>query len=145
LELPGKIVSGILYFPDIPEDESWSARGSIEERQEPVIACGAFKECTGLTSVVIHEGVEVINCGAFEDCTSLESVNLPESIKIIKERAFWGCKSLAMINIPDSLKEIEKGAFCKCGSLDKQTYKEIKQKFGADVFKKTARPEGILP
>ena len=41
----------------------------------------AFEECTELTSITIHEGIESIELGAFYHCCFLESVVIPKSVK----------------------------------------------------------------
>ena len=42
-----------------------------------VIHCGAFSDCTSLTSAVIMDGVTKIDYGAFSGCSALESMTLP--------------------------------------------------------------------
>ena len=53
-----------------------------------IIASEAFKNCSGLTSVIIGENVKKINFSAFEGCTSLKDVKLPEGLESIGENAF---------------------------------------------------------
>ena len=52
------------------------------------IGYAAFKDCTGLTSVVIPDSVSEIVSYAFEGCTGLTSEIFPYSIKGIDEDAF---------------------------------------------------------
>lgn len=51
-----------------------------------------FYGCTGLTSVIIGNGVTSIGSCAFEDCSSLTSIIIPESVTSIGDEAFLGCK-----------------------------------------------------
>lgn len=61
----------------------------------------AFSGCTGMTSIVIPEGVKRIGVQAFTNCSSLKSVTFPNSIIEISNMlgsAFAGCDSLNSIN-----------------------------------------------
>jgi hypothetical protein len=63
------------------------------------IRSAAF-ESSGLTSIVIPEGVTDIGEGAFAGCTNLTSVTLPRSLKRIGSRVFSECASLVDVIIP---------------------------------------------
>ncbi len=82
-------ISGELIIPDTMGDY-------------PVTAIGgsAFKDCTGITSVTIPEGVTNIGSYAFSDCTGLTSVTIPNSVTSIGDRAFYGCTSLEEMTLP---------------------------------------------
>ncbi len=49
---------------------------------------------TGLTEIIIPNGIETIPQGAFKDCTSLTTVVIPSTVTTIKTEAFYGCSSL---------------------------------------------------
>lgn len=94
---------------------------------------------TGVTSVVIPEGVASIESGAFENCNELGSAEiagsvtniwggafnnssitnliLDEGLASIGSYAFEGCQHLANISLPDSLTNIGLAAFNYCSSL----------------------------
>ena len=55
----------------------------------------AFYECTGLTSVVLPEGVASIGNSAFNGCTSLSQLTLPSTLQTIGGATFYGCTALA--------------------------------------------------
>ena len=65
----------------------------------------AFRECSGLTSVIIPNSVKTIGWGAFSSCTSLTSVFLPSSVETLgygtNNNAFWGCKGLISIIVDE--------------------------------------------
>ena len=81
------------------------------------IGAGAFRECSGLTSVTIPDSVTSIGAGAFRGCSGLTSVTIPNSVTSIGESAFNHCKSLTSITIPNSVTSIGKYAFFYCSSL----------------------------
>jgi len=51
------------------------------------ITFGAFKCCTGLTSIIIPNSVTRIEDCAFADCTGLTSIKIPNSVKGIGQFA----------------------------------------------------------
>jgi hypothetical protein len=50
----------------------------------------AFKDCTGLTSVIFPNSLLKIGNGAFEGCTGLTSVSIPYTLTEIEDNAFKG-------------------------------------------------------
>lgn len=54
----------------------------------------AFMGCTGITEVVVCEGITDISYGAFKNCTSLVSVTLPSTLKSLGREAFYNCTDL---------------------------------------------------
>ena len=81
------------------------------------ISDGAFQNCTGITSVVIPDGVMIIGEFVFSGCTSLAEIVIPDSVTSIGGYAFSYCTSLAEITIPDSVTSIGGSAFSGCTSL----------------------------
>lgn len=70
----------------------------------------AFYGSTGLTGIVIPEGVTKIGESAFHGCIDLTSIRIPGSVTAIGRGAFYGC------NLPESVK------------------KDLTVKFGSDIF-----------
>jgi hypothetical protein len=83
----------------------------------PVISIreNTFKDCIGLTSVTLPDGITSINYRTFYKCTGLTSVIIPNTVTSIGERSFSQCTSLTGITIPDSVTIIENGAFFQSG------------------------------
>lgn len=59
------------------------------------IAPGAFYNCTGITAVVVGQGVATIGNNAFRKCSGMDSVMLPASVVSIGIQAFGECSSLS--------------------------------------------------
>ena len=80
----------------------------------------AFYECESLASVDIG-GVGVIGDYAFKSCDSLVSATLDNGILSIGNYAFEDCILLEVIAIPDSVTSICAGAFYECCALRRVT------------------------
>ena len=78
---------------------------------------GAFRGCSGLTSVTIPDSVTNIGVGAFAGCSGLTSVTIPDGVTSIGEEAFSGCSGLTSIAIPDSVTSIGYEVFYGCDGL----------------------------
>ena len=86
------------------------------------ITSGAFRECSGLSSITIPNGVKFIGSEAFSGCTSLLSVDIPVGVTSIENGTFSGCSSLTSVTIPEGVTNIGGeggwgGAFWGCSSL----------------------------
>lgn len=77
---------------------------------------GAF-EFTGLTKIVIPDGVKSIGYSTFGFCEDLKEVTLPNSLQSIFGSAFLYCTSLTAVTFPDSLEYIGGEAFNNCKKL----------------------------
>ncbi len=83
-----------------------------------------FKDCSGLTSVVIPDSVTTLGEGAFSGCSGLTSVVLPDSITNIGDGAFFGCSGLISVTLPNHITSIRGGTFSDCTSLTSVTIPE---------------------
>ena len=65
----------------------------------PVVSLGplAFYGCTGLTSVVIGDGVSMLGNSAFNGCSLLSTVVIPQSVDSIGTQTFAYCPSLSQV------------------------------------------------
>ena len=78
----------------------------------------AFRDCDGLTSVVVPNSVTSIGDYAFISCTGLTSVTIGNSVTSIGSRAFYGCTGLPSVTIPNSVTSIGGSAFSGCNKLN---------------------------
>ncbi len=81
------------------------------------IGDAAFRDCTGLTSIVLPEGLTFIDIGAFMRCSNLESIQLPKGLEFIGDGAFAFCSSLRSIVLPEGLESIRGSTFSNCLAL----------------------------
>lgn len=55
------------------------------------ISDDCFIELSGLTKIVLNNGVQIIGANAFENCGKLTEISLPDSVQTIGEKAFINC------------------------------------------------------
>lgn len=104
----------------------------------------AFKNCSGLNSVIIGNGVTSIGYGAFKGCSGLTNVIIPGSVTSISKYAFEFC-SLTSVTIPDSVTIIDNGAFLGCNKLETIRISAINPPtLGSNVFE-TSIEKIIVP
>ena len=103
-------ISGDLVIPETVEMDG-------VEYTVTLVGGGAFKSCSGLTSVVIPNTVKEISGSAFKWCSGLTSVTLPEGLQKISNQAFNQCFNLASVTIPSTVTAIEYDAFKACSKL----------------------------
>ena len=82
---------------------------------------GAFRDCSGLTSVTIPNSVTSIGILAFHSCSGLTSMTIPNSVTSIGFDAFWDCSGLTSVTIPNSVNSIKFGTFRGCSGLTSVT------------------------
>lgn len=85
--------------------------------QVEAIGSKAFLNCSGLTKVVLPEGVLRIGGYAFSGCKALAAVVFPESLTSIQAYAFSGCTSLKTASVPNRVEQIGAYAFMGCSGL----------------------------
>jgi len=91
-------------------------KNSVIPQNIRIIGDGAFRNCTGLTSVAIPSNVMKIGDYAFYKCIGLKTVEIPSSVEELGEFAFAECVSLSKINLTSNVK-VGESAFANCVSL----------------------------
>ena len=79
------------------------------------IGLGAFYQCSGLTKVVLNEGLTSTGGSVFKSCSNLKSINIPKSLKKINDYTFQYCTKLTSINLHDEITYIGTEAFRETG------------------------------
>ena len=69
------------------------------------------EKSTGLTKVVLPDGLTEIPDEAFHNCSVLEHINIPKSIKRIEKKAFEYCENLTPFEFHEGLETIGERAF----------------------------------
>lgn len=77
----------------------------------------AFRNCEGITSIIIPNSVKSIGDEAFENCDALTSIIIPNSVISIGDAAFMDCDGLTSILISNSVTSIGKRIFSGCKKL----------------------------
>ena len=94
----------------------------------------AFRECRGLTSVTIPEGVTSIGTGAFSICCELRAVKIPLSVRNIGDWAFSRCYALRSVTIPPKVENIGAASFENCQGLKSVTIPAQVASIGGAAF-----------
>ena len=112
-EINGLKVTAIRYgaFKECTTLKSVTIHDSVTS-----IGASAFSYCRNLTSVTLSNGVTSIDWGAF-NCTGLTSITIPDSMTWIGEMVFGNCTNLKNVTIPNSVTSIGSSAFSDCTSL----------------------------
>ena len=107
-----------------------------------------YTEETGITEVVIPDGVTSIAGGAFNKCTTITSVKIPDSVKTLRPAAFYKCSSLTNVEFPENLEYVGMMAFEETPWLENNADDYI---YGGKVLIKCSEnvknlivPEGIV-
>ena len=90
----------------------------------------AFRECAGLTSVVIPNTVTYVGSSVFFWCKNLKSATFPNTITSLSDGTFSQCNSLSNFTIPNSVKKIGISTFQGCTSLKNITIPASVEQFG---------------
>lgn len=81
----------------------------------------SFHNCSKLTEVQWHDGINELDNGAFQGCTALKNIRLPKSLKTISGGAFEKCTNLnfGKLVLPNKLQWIGDEAFrgTKCNKV----------------------------
>jgi hypothetical protein len=119
-------ISGAVVIPDTAT--VGGTTGPVRQ-----IANSAFKDCTGMTSVIIPEGITTIGIGAFQN-TGLTSVTIPESITSLGRDAFRDCNKLTSVTFHGVIRS---------NTIDSNTFPgDLRDKYVAGGAGTYTRPAG---
>ncbi len=131
--------TGVIVIPD-------TVNGNVVT----AIKSGAFKDCLGVSGVVLPETIESIGDNAFSGCSNLVSVNIPDSVVEMGNSVFYKCSNLTDVTLSESLTEIPGSTFYYCKKLENieipSDVIEIEQSafYGCNLLKKVILPESAV-
>ena len=96
------------------------------------ILCGAFYNCSTLTSVTIGGNVAGIGDQAFYYCRRLTSITIPDSVTSIGDSAFYYCDSLMYATIGNGVTSIGNDVFSDCSVLESIVVQEGNETYHSD-------------
>ena len=92
---------GIHYSPDLTEIYYVPSELTVNEFYVPdsvtKIHDNAFKNCTGISYIVLPKNLKTIGTSAFEGCSAIGTITIPESVTSIGANAFKDCSSLELV------------------------------------------------
>ena len=110
------------------------------------VGAKAFYKCTGMTSVVLPEGLKSIAKEAFYGCTALPAVTIPSTVTEILSYAFYNCKALEAVVIPDGVEVINTYSFNNCIKMKSLTIGAGVKEINSSAFKYCeALPKVTIP
>lgn len=80
------------------------------------VPANAFRSCSNITNLTLHERITSIGDGAFSGCR-IKKLDLPKELTIIGKKAFYCCQSINEIIIPNKVTEIKEQAFYGCDNV----------------------------
>ena len=89
---------------------------NVEIENTSVIYENAFAYCSGLTDVVLGDGVQIINDNVFYSCTKLTNVTIGSGITSIGETAFYENNLKSITCYATTAPTINSKTFDSCGS-----------------------------
>ena len=76
-----------------------------------------FSGLTGVTTLVLPQGLREIGPRAFAGCRDLRGICLPSTVVAVGDEAFRGCQALEAVYVPLGVQSIGPRAFAECASL----------------------------
>ncbi len=133
----GTAIRSFTYPATVTEDDgAFAGCKTLTEIRyhDKMTKIGRLAGCTGLTSVVIPDGITELPGNLFDGCKQLVEFVLPAGITRIPEYCFARCSSLTEVVVPDSVTEIGELAFYQCAKLRKVVLPEGITRLERDVF-----------
>ena len=133
----GTAIRSFTYPATVTEDDgAFAGCKALTEihYHDKMTKIGSLAGCSGLTSVVIPNGIKELPINLFDGCTKLVEFVFPEGITQIPAYCFARCSSLTEIVVPDTVTEIGELAFYQCAKLRKVVLPEGITRLERDVF-----------
>ena len=94
----------------------------------------AFSNFKKLKNLNLGNDIKKIGSSAFVNCVSLQELNIPEQVTEIGWYAFQGCSLLKKVNLSDSVTEIGNSAFKDCALLNEVNMSDTLSTIGDEAF-----------
>ena len=104
----------------------------------------AFRDCVGLTEMVVPDNITSIGHAAFYGCNNLVDVTLSENLTSIGSYAFCDCWNIKEIEIPHGVTTIESYVFYNCSALSSAILPEGVTAIGDRAFNGCTKLQSIV-
>ena len=109
------------------------------------IGTSAFSGCTGLTDFTFPDSLIYVGEFAFENCSGLTALTFPDGFTGIGDAAFYGCSGLESVSFPNSLSSIGNSTFAGCASLSEIIFRGTEEEWNAVGFDNCEDFPGDIP
>ena len=97
---------------------------TLEGKEEPIIG-----------SLTLGDGIQYIGAQAFRNCVGLTDIVIPNSVTYIGEKTFFGCQKLKNVTLGSGLTKINDYTFYKCIALESISLTDNIKSIGAFAFR----------
>lgn len=90
------------------------------DRDAELVPWGAFSNCGSLSSINFESGCKVntISANAFRNCDGITRIVIPPSVKLVSSWAFDDCSNLTQVVLSKNVAELGQSAFDNCSKLE---------------------------
>ncbi len=117
--------------------------GIVDLSKVTSIGSSAFKNCDGITEVILSDSITEIKESTFNDCFALSKVNT-ENIVTFGKQCFYNCRALYDITLGENARTINSYAFSNCDSLDGIIDNSMLTKIDSDAYAGCDKIEGFI-
>ena len=107
------------------------------------IGSSAFKNCDGITEVILSDSVTTIKESTFEGCFALSIVNT-ENVVTFEKKCFYDCRALYDITLGENARTVNSYAFSNCDSLDGIIDNSMLTKIDSDAYAGCDKIDGFI-
>lgn len=104
-----------------------------------------FRGCTKLREIYLPKNLTQLEKEMFRSCSSLEWISIPEGVTIIPSYCFNYCTSLTKVHLPENLVAIHDDAFSNCTSLTQIDFPEGLESISTQAFYGAILSDFVLP